>query len=110
MVRAGGIGFVAGPGGPLVPRPDVARAQVVSVPDPRLSEVPVAFVIPRAGRTREPEDLLEFCRGRIAGFKIPRRCFLVDELPMTASGKVQRFRLRAEASERMREEAASASS
>ena len=84
--------------------PAVAGVQVVSAPDARLSEVPVAFVLPRPGQAPEPEDLRDFCRGRIAGFKIPRRIFLVREFPMTSSGKVQRFRLRAEAAERMREE------
>ena len=85
--------------------PDVAQVQVVAAPDARLSEVPVAFVIPRPGRAApEPGELRDFCRGRIAGFKIPRRFFLAGEFPMTASGKVQRFRLRAEAAERMQEE------
>ena len=51
----------------------------------------------------DPEELRDFCRGAIAGFKIPRRFFTASEFPMTASGKVQRFRLRAEAAERMRE-------
>ena len=84
--------------------PAVAGVQVVAAPDPRLGEVPVAFVIPRDGHAPEPAGLLDFCRGRIAGFKIPRRCFLVSEFPMTASGKVQRFRLRAQAAERMEQE------
>ena len=88
----------------LKDHPAVARVQVVAAPDARLSEVPVAFVIPRPGRTPEPEELLDYCRGRIAGFKVPRRFFLASEFPMTASGKVQRFRLRAEAAERMQEE------
>ena len=78
----------------LETHPAVAAVQVVAAPDPRLSEVPVAFVILRAGHAPEPAALLDFCRGRIAGFKVPRRCFLVSEFPMTASGKVQRFRLR----------------
>ena len=54
---------------------------MVSVPDPRLSEVPVAFVVPRAGQTPEPEELMTFCRGRIAGFKVPRHFFVASELP-----------------------------
>ena len=81
-----------------------AAVDVVAAPDARLSEVPVAFVIPRPGEAPDPEELRDFCRGSIAGFKIPRRFFLVGEFPMTASGKVQRFRLRAEAEERLREE------
>ena len=88
----------------LKAHPAVAQVQVVAVSDARLSEVPVAFVIPRPGEAPDPEELRDFCRGRIAGFKIPRRFFPASEFPMTASGKVQRFRLRAEAAERMREE------
>lgn len=65
--------------------------------------LPVAFVIPRPGEAPDPEELRDFCRGSIAGFKIPRRFFPASEFPMTASGQVQRFRLRAEAAERMRE-------
>ena len=84
--------------------PAVAQVQVVAAPDARLSEVPVAFVIPRPGEAPDPEELRDFCRGAIAGFKIPRRFFPASEFPMTASGKVQRFRLRAEAAQRMREE------
>ena len=40
------------------------------------------------------QDLVEFCQGRMASFKIPRYTMVLDELPMTASGKVQKFRLR----------------
>ena len=88
----------------LKAHPAVAQVQVVAAPDARLSEVPVAFVIPRPGEAPDPDELRDFCRGAIAGFKIPRRFFPASEFPMTASGKVQRFRLRAEAAERMREE------
>ena len=88
----------------LKAHPAVAQVQVVAAPDARLSEVPVAFVIPRPGVALNPDELRDFCRGAIAGFKIPRRFFPASEFPMTASGKVQRFRLRAEAAERMREE------
>ena len=90
----------------LKAHPAVAQVQVVGAPDARLFEVPVAFVIPRPGEALDPEALQDFCRGAIAGFKIPRRFFPASEFPMTASGKVQRFRLRAEAAERMREEEA----
>ena len=96
------------PGRDGAPRSPSA-VQVVSVPDRRLSEVPVAVVIPRAGQTPEAEDPLSFCRGRIASFKIPRRYFLVDEFPMTSSGKVQRFRLRERAADRMQKECARSS-
>ena len=74
--------------------PGVRQAAVVSYPDARLGEVGVVFVQPAPGSTIVPDDLLAFCRGRIASFKIPRHAFVVDELPMTSSGKVQKARLR----------------
>ena len=64
------------PGG----QPAVVQAQVVAVPDPRRSEVPVVFVVARAGQAPEPEELMRFRRGRIAGFKVPRH-FFVASLP-----------------------------
>ncbi len=81
--------------------PGVRQAAVVSYPDARLGEVGVVFVQPAPGATVVPDDLLAFCRGRIASFKIPRHAFVVDELPMTSSGKVQKSRLREAARERL---------
>jgi fatty-acyl-CoA synthase len=81
--------------------PGVRQAAVVSYPDTRLGEVGVVFVQPATGATVAPDDLLAFCRGRIASFKIPRHAFVVDELPMTSSGKVQKARLRELARERL---------
>ncbi len=81
--------------------PGVRQAAVVSYPDARLGEVGVVFVQPLPGATVAPDDLLGFCRGRIASFKIPRHVFVVDELPMTSSGKVQKARLREAARERL---------
>jgi fatty-acyl-CoA synthase len=74
----------------------------VSYPDPRLSEVGVAFVRCRAGHTIDEAGVLAHCRGRIASFKIPRHVFVVDELPMTSSGKIQKVKLREAALSRMR--------
>jgi fatty-acyl-CoA synthase len=85
----------------LATHPDVRQAAVVGYPDARLGEVGVAFVRAAPGASVAPDDLIAFCRGRIAGFKIPRRVFVVDELPMTSSGKVQKSRLRDEARERL---------
>jgi fatty-acyl-CoA synthase len=79
----------------------VRQAAIVSYPDARLGEVGVVFVQPAPGATVVPDDLLAFCRGRIASFKIPRHAFVVDELPMTSSGKVQKARLRDVARERL---------
>jgi fatty-acyl-CoA synthase len=77
--------------------PDVVQAQVVGVPDPRLVEVPAAYVIPRPGSAVTPEDLAAWCRERCAGFRVPRHIRLVesfDAIGMTASAKVQKSRLR----------------
>jgi fatty-acyl-CoA synthase len=79
--------------------PAVKIAQVVGVPDPRLVEVPAAFVELVPGREADEAELIDFCRGRIAGFKVPRYVRFTTEWPMSAT-KIQKFRLR----ERMLEE------
>jgi fatty-acyl-CoA synthase len=85
----------------LATYPGVRQAAVVSYPDARLGEVGVAFVQRAPGGAPAADDLIAHCRGRIASFKIPRHVFVVDELPMTSSGKVQKARLRDEARERL---------
>jgi acyl-CoA synthetase (AMP-forming)/AMP-acid ligase II len=72
----------------------VAEAAVVGEPDPRMGEVGHAFVRLRPGTAVTAEELTGFCREEMANFKVPRRITFVDELPRTASGKVQKFRLR----------------
>ena len=81
--------------------PGVHQAAVVGYPDARLGEVTVVFIQIAPGVTVVPDELLASCRGRIASFKIPRHVFVVDELPMTSSGKVQKARLRETARERL---------
>ncbi|WP_369138146.1 class I adenylate-forming enzyme family protein [Modestobacter versicolor] len=78
----------------LVAHPDVARAAVVGVPDPRWGELVVAFVVPAGSREPVPAELTEHCRDRLSPFKVPRSWRVVDDLPMTASAKVQRAELR----------------
>jgi fatty-acyl-CoA synthase len=78
----------------LVQHADVDRAAVVGVPDERWGELVVAFVVPSAGRAPDPADLTEFCRAGLSPFKVPRLWRVVDDLPMTASAKVQRAELR----------------
>lgn len=77
----------------LATHPAVKIAQVVGVPDERYVEVPGAFVELADGQTVTEEELIEFCRGRIARYKIPQYIRFVTEWPMSAS-KVQKFRLR----------------
>ncbi|MFA7584744.1 MAG: class I adenylate-forming enzyme family protein [Novosphingobium sp.] len=71
----------------LCSHPDVKLAEVVGMPDPRLDEVPVAFVELRDGALVSPDALIAFCKGRIASYKIPRRIFLVSgpDWPMSAT-------------------------
>jgi fatty-acyl-CoA synthase len=77
--------------------PEVRDAAVVAYPDPRLAEVPVAFVIREPDREVSAESLLERMHGRIASFKIPKHVIFVDAYPMTSSGKIRKVDLRAEA-------------
>jgi acyl-CoA synthetase (AMP-forming)/AMP-acid ligase II len=72
----------------------VKVAQIVAAPDPRLVEVCVAYVERIPGESATDQELIEFCRARLAGFKVPRRVRFVTEWPMTGSGKIQRRALR----------------
>jgi fatty-acyl-CoA synthase len=81
----------------LMGHPAINLAAVVSYPDARLSEVGVAFVRCEPGQSLSESDVLAYCRGRIASFKIPRHVFFVDDFPMTGSGKIQKVKLREEA-------------
>lgn len=72
--------------------PKIAEVQVVGLPDARLGETVAAWI-----RLREPaaeEEIREFCRGKIAHFKVPQYIRFVDEFPMTVTGKVQKYRMR----------------
>lgn len=73
---------------------DVLMAAVIGLPDPYWGEVVVAFVVPRSGSVLNTDALTEFLRSRLARFKVPQHWFPVDALPMTATGKVQKFVLR----------------
>jgi fatty-acyl-CoA synthase len=68
--------------------------QVVGVPDERYGEELCAWVRLREGQAATGEELREWCRGRIATFKVPRYWRFVEEFPMTVTGKVQKFRMR----------------
>ncbi len=87
--------------GLLLDDPRINHVAVVGVPDPRLAEVPAAFVIREAGATLNEADVIALCRGRIASFKLPRHVFFVDAFPMTGSGKIQKYLLRQDAQRRL---------
>jgi HIP---CoA ligase len=74
--------------------PKVSEAAVVGVPDARLGEASRAYVIPRPGAEIDEQEIIEFCRARLANFKVPRQVFVVSEFPRNASGKVLKYVLR----------------
>ncbi|MEV0907762.1 acyl-CoA synthetase [Streptomyces hokutonensis] len=78
----------------LYEHPAVLEAAVVGLNHPRWGEVPRAFVVFRPGEDAGAEELREFCRARLAKFKVPARFDIVDELPRTPSGKVLKRTLR----------------
>ncbi|MCP5153941.1 MAG: AMP-binding protein [Ectothiorhodospiraceae bacterium] len=77
--------------------PDVFDCAVVGVPDAMRDEAIVAFVVPHAGATPSAATLIEWCRERLATFRVPSRIELRDTLPRTSVGKIQKHILRAEA-------------
>ncbi|ORV10880.1 FadD3 family acyl-CoA ligase [Mycobacterium celatum] len=76
----------------LLEHPAVAQAAVIGVPDQRLGQVGKAFVVPKTPVSEE--DLIAWCRERMAGFKAPRSIEFLDELPLNATGKVMKDQLR----------------
>ena len=78
----------------LMAHETIDQVAVVGYPDARLGEVAVAFVVTAPGQTVTSEEIAAYCKGRIASFKSPRHVLCVDSFPMTASGKVQKHKLR----------------
>ena len=76
--------------------PAIVDAAVFGVPDQDLGEVAGACLIARPGTEAALDEVASFCRSRIAAYKVPRHMRFVDEFPLTANGKVQRFRMRDE--------------
>jgi acyl-CoA synthetase (AMP-forming)/AMP-acid ligase II len=71
-----------------------AQVAVIGVPDERMGEVGMAFVVPAPGASLSPESVIAWCRGNMANYKVPRRVAVVDALPQNASGKVLKWALR----------------
>jgi fatty-acyl-CoA synthase len=76
--------------------PEVSHCAVIGVPDPKWGEVGLALVLLRDGRCLDEPELLERCRGQLAGFKVPKHVRFVDKLPLTPAGKVLKTVLRRE--------------
>ncbi|MCK5827231.1 AMP-binding protein [Candidatus Bipolaricaulota bacterium] len=78
----------------LFTHPKVQNVSVIGMPDNVMGEVAVAYIIPREGVSIDPQEVIDFCVGEIANFKVPRYVQIVDEFPMTQSGKIKKFQLR----------------
>lgn len=78
----------------LYTHPKVAEVQVIGLPDERLGEAVLAWVKLNAGETATSEEIQEFCKGRIAHYKIPAYVRFVSAFPTTLSGKIQKYRIR----------------
>ncbi len=78
----------------LLQMPQVKDVQVVAIPSRRYGEDLGAFILPKEGETVRPEDVREFAKGKIAWHKIPRYVACLDAYPQTASGKIQKYKLR----------------
>jgi benzoate-CoA ligase len=78
----------------LLEHPTIAEVAVIGVPDEDGLDKPVAYVVARPGAVIDPDEVIAFCRAGLAAFKRPRLVVQVDALPRTATGKIQRYRLR----------------
>jgi fatty-acyl-CoA synthase len=81
----------------LYAHPDIGDVQVIGVPDDRYGEELMAWVIVREEASLDEDAVREFCRGKIAHYKVPRYVKFVDSFPMTVTGKVQKFKMRDQA-------------
>lgn len=78
----------------LYTHPGILDVQVVGVPDIKYGEEVLAYIRLREGTSLNEQDVKDFCNGKIARYKIPRYIEIIDEFPMTASGKIQKYKLR----------------
>jgi fatty-acyl-CoA synthase len=85
----------------LYNHPDIADVQVVGVPDARYGEELCAWVVMRGGAELTEDEVRDFCRDRLAHFKVPRYVVFTDGFPMTVTGKVQKFKMREDAIARL---------
>jgi acyl-CoA synthetase (AMP-forming)/AMP-acid ligase II len=79
----------------MMEHPAVSQVAVIGMPDTRMGEVACAFVVPRPGQAVVPDEMIAWCREKMANYKAPRRVELVSELPLNATGKVAKDELRA---------------
>jgi fatty-acyl-CoA synthase len=86
----------------LYTHPKIAEVAVFGYPDAFYGEVVMAWVKLHAGQTATEEEIQGFCRDEIAHYKIPKYVWFVNEFPMTVTGKLQKFRMRQIAQEKMK--------
>ncbi|HLO58857.1 MAG TPA: AMP-binding protein [Bacteroidales bacterium] len=78
----------------LYKMPQIQMVEVAGIPDEKYGEIVGAFIILKSGHTLTQEEVQEFCRGKVSRYKIPRHVIFVDDYPKTASGKIQKYKLR----------------
>jgi fatty-acyl-CoA synthase len=78
----------------LLSMPGIQEVQVAGIPSEKYGEEVGAFIIPKQGENLQEEDIIKFCKEGISAFKVPRYVFFVDSYPLSAIGKVQKFKLR----------------
>ena len=78
----------------LMTHQDIEAVQVTGVPDPKYGEEIIAWISLKEGKNTSEEDIKEFCKGKIAHYKVPRYIRFVDDFPMTVTGKVQKYKMR----------------
>ena len=78
----------------LMTHQDIEAVQVTGVPDPKYGEEIIAWISLKEGKNNSEEDIKEFCKGKIAHYKVPRYIRFVDDFPMTVTGKVQKYKMR----------------
>jgi fatty-acyl-CoA synthase len=78
----------------LYSHPKIMDVQIVGLPDEKLGEAVLAWIRVKPGESCNEQEIRDFCRGKIAHFKIPEYIRFVDEFPTTVSGKVQKFKIK----------------
>jgi len=84
----------------LLRHPDVQQAAVIGIPEERLGEVGMAFVVTASGDPARADEIMAWCRDEMANYKVPRAVEIVDQLPVNATGKVVKDELRARVARR----------